>query len=211
MCRGETPSGAQPISGASPSRESSAGRGPFASGDELPCPFLLETRRWREGPGAGAVRLLRKYESQGGPGIEAVMRLLEGSASTAADREGFFRTQVRHWLETGRRCALPAGGRRILEEIVERVPGAMETVRTSLPRAFPEAVSEPILKGLASAARIARTRWRGGRRDTSSHRARSAGRLPRHRSPREHHRRPVRRRRARGISEPLSYMGAPRP
>jgi len=169
----------------------------------------------------------RKYESQGGPGIEAVMRLLEGSASAAADREDFFRTQVvywllcaidghaknfsvfieaggrfrltprydvlsaypalgrkahqlsphkvkmamavlgknrhyrwreiriRHWLETGRRCALPEAGRRIIEDLVDRVPAAVEVVRSSLPRAFPEAVSEPILKGLTSAARDA--------------------------------------------------------
>ena len=61
--------------------------------------------------------------------------------------------QVRHWLETGRRCALPEAGRRIIEDLVDRVPAAVEIVRSSLPRAFPEAVSEPILKGLTSAAR----------------------------------------------------------
>jgi len=168
----------------------------------------------------------RKYESQGGPGIEAVMRLLEGSNAAAADREDFFRTQlvywllcaidghaknfsvfieaggrfrltprydvlsaypalgrkahqlsphkvkmamavvgknrhyrwreirVRHWLETARRCAV-LNARKLIEEVTERVPGAVEAVRAALPRTFPEAVGEPILTGLARAAREA--------------------------------------------------------
>src|SRR5262249_7143842 len=40
----------------------------------------------------------RKYESQGGPGIEAVMQLLQGSSAATADREDFFRTQLVYWL-----------------------------------------------------------------------------------------------------------------
>jgi serine/threonine-protein kinase HipA len=39
-----------------------------------------------------------KYQSDGGPGINAVMRLLLGSKNPAHDREIFFRTQILFWL-----------------------------------------------------------------------------------------------------------------
>jgi len=39
-----------------------------------------------------------KYESDGGPGIEAIMRILLGSQEAAADREAFIATQVLFWL-----------------------------------------------------------------------------------------------------------------
>ncbi|GAA0556569.1 type II toxin-antitoxin system HipA family toxin [Halomonas salifodinae] len=39
-----------------------------------------------------------KYESDGGPGIEAVMKLLLGSQQARQDREVFFKTQVIFWL-----------------------------------------------------------------------------------------------------------------
>ncbi|GKW49743.1 type II toxin-antitoxin system HipA family toxin [Halomonas sp. NCCP-2165] len=39
-----------------------------------------------------------KYESDGGPGIEAVMKLLLGSQQARQDREAFFKTQVIFWL-----------------------------------------------------------------------------------------------------------------
>ncbi|HVE84028.1 MAG TPA: type II toxin-antitoxin system HipA family toxin [Myxococcales bacterium] len=179
--------------------------------------------------------VVQKYESQGGPGIAAAMKLLEGSATAATDREDFFLTQfvywllcaidghaknfsvfieaggrfrltprydvlsaypvlgprsnqisphkakmamavlgknrhyrwkeirVRHWLETARRCAVP-DAREIIEGVVERVPDAVEEVRSALPRTFPGAISEPILKGLAGAARDAAEAVARGRR-----------------------------------------------
>ena len=39
-----------------------------------------------------------KYESDGGPGIEAIMRILLGSQDAAKDREVFFTAQVLFWL-----------------------------------------------------------------------------------------------------------------
>jgi serine/threonine-protein kinase HipA len=39
-----------------------------------------------------------KYEKNGGPGVEAIMDLLLGSASAEADRAAFFKTQVIFWL-----------------------------------------------------------------------------------------------------------------
>ncbi|NML35353.1 type II toxin-antitoxin system HipA family toxin [Paraburkholderia antibiotica] len=41
---------------------------------------------------------LRKYESDGGPGIEAIMEILAGSARAATDRRNFFATQLVFWL-----------------------------------------------------------------------------------------------------------------
>ncbi|MFT4066074.1 type II toxin-antitoxin system HipA family toxin [Paraburkholderia sp.] len=41
---------------------------------------------------------LRKYESDGGPGIEVIMQVLAGSARAAADRRNFFTTQMIFWL-----------------------------------------------------------------------------------------------------------------
>ncbi len=39
-----------------------------------------------------------KYQSDGGPGIKEIMRLLLGSASPAEDRDAFFSAQVLFWL-----------------------------------------------------------------------------------------------------------------
>lgn len=39
-----------------------------------------------------------KYESHGGPGIEAAMRLLLGSRFAAQDRERFFKSQILFWM-----------------------------------------------------------------------------------------------------------------
>jgi serine/threonine-protein kinase HipA len=41
---------------------------------------------------------LHKYESDGGPGIDAIMEVLSGSARAAIDRRNFFTTQVIFWL-----------------------------------------------------------------------------------------------------------------
>ena len=39
-----------------------------------------------------------KYQADGGPGIEEIMRLLLGSANPTADRDMFYRSQVLFWL-----------------------------------------------------------------------------------------------------------------
>ncbi|RZF29708.1 type II toxin-antitoxin system HipA family toxin [Paraburkholderia sp. UYCP14C] len=41
---------------------------------------------------------LRKYESDGGPGIEAIMEILAGSSRATTDRRNFFATQLVFWL-----------------------------------------------------------------------------------------------------------------
>lgn len=41
---------------------------------------------------------LRKYQSEGGPGIAAIMALLLGSETAELDRSNFFKTQVIFWL-----------------------------------------------------------------------------------------------------------------
>nr|WP_036019935.1 type II toxin-antitoxin system HipA family toxin [Paraburkholderia mimosarum] len=41
---------------------------------------------------------LAKYEADGGPGIDAIMQVLDGSAQAAADRRHFFVTQIVFWL-----------------------------------------------------------------------------------------------------------------
>lgn len=45
-----------------------------------------------------AVSPLRKYESDGGPGIGAILDLLKGSDDPEADRRQFLKTQVMFWL-----------------------------------------------------------------------------------------------------------------
>jgi serine/threonine-protein kinase HipA len=47
---------------------------------------------------ATATSALHKYESDGGPGIDAIMEVLSGSASAAPDRRHFFMTQLIFWL-----------------------------------------------------------------------------------------------------------------
>ncbi|ABE37214.1 hypothetical protein DR64_8445 [Paraburkholderia xenovorans LB400] len=47
---------------------------------------------------ATATSALHKYESDGGPGIEAIMEVLSGSARAALDRRNFFMTQLIFWL-----------------------------------------------------------------------------------------------------------------
>lgn len=40
----------------------------------------------------------KKYESDGGPGIEKIMDILLGSKNPQVDRESFFRTQIAFWM-----------------------------------------------------------------------------------------------------------------
>jgi serine/threonine-protein kinase HipA len=63
--------------------------------------------------------------------------------------------QPRHWQETARRCGMGAFYPRLRDELVERTPMVIDTVRGRIPKGFPEFVSEPILKGLQeSVARL---------------------------------------------------------
>lgn len=56
-----------------------------------------------------------KYESDGGPGIETIMRLLLGSQEAAKDRESFFTAQVLFWL-----LAAPDGHAKNYSIFIER-------------------------------------------------------------------------------------------
>jgi len=56
-----------------------------------------------------------KYESDGGPGIEAIMRILLGSQEAAADREAFMATQALFWL-----LAAPDGHAKNFSVFIER-------------------------------------------------------------------------------------------
>ncbi len=59
--------------------------------------------------------------------------------------------RIDHWLETGRRCGLPASGRDVLDSVLERAPAALRKVEDRLPATFPEEVSVPILDRLDAA------------------------------------------------------------
>jgi serine/threonine-protein kinase HipA len=56
-----------------------------------------------------------KYESDGGPGIETIMRILLGSQDAAKDREAFFTAQVLFWL-----LAAPDGHAKNFSVFIER-------------------------------------------------------------------------------------------
>lgn len=56
-----------------------------------------------------------KYESDGGPGIETIMRILLGSQESAKDRETFFSAQILFWL-----LAAPDGHAKNYSVFIER-------------------------------------------------------------------------------------------
>ncbi len=56
-----------------------------------------------------------KYESDGGPGIETIMRILMGSQESAQDRETFFTAQILFWL-----LAAPDGHAKNYSVFIER-------------------------------------------------------------------------------------------
>ena len=58
-----------------------------------------------------------------------------------------------HFEHTGAACGLGHAVRALLDELIESTPGVIERVAAALPPGFPEAVSGPILGGLADAAR----------------------------------------------------------
>ena len=58
----------------------------------------------------------------------------------------------RHWMETGKACGFP-GMARIVDEVMDRTPSALEAVRTGIPKDFPGSLSESILAGVAAAVK----------------------------------------------------------
>lgn len=61
---------------------------------------------------------------------------------------------ARHWFEMARKCGVD--GESIVADLLRRLPEALATVTAALPADFPDAVSEPILRGLErSGARLA--------------------------------------------------------
>lgn len=198
-------------------------------------------RRWLARDGHQLVRLPQedmcqatgtpphlKYEADGGPGIDRIMGLLEGSRHRDADRLQFFQAQVlfwmlcatdghaknfsltlgqggayaltplydvlsaypilgegpgkvsyhkvrmamavrsrnaqwkvkdiqrRHWLALGRRHGVISreGGatETVLDELVARTPGVIQTVLSMLPADFPASLADSVLGGLKCAA-----------------------------------------------------------
>ena len=61
--------------------------------------------------------------------------------------------QRRHWIATAQRNGIGAEGEAIIDELIARTPGAIARVQEQLPRNFPLAIAEPILDGLAKAAK----------------------------------------------------------
>jgi serine/threonine-protein kinase HipA len=170
----------------------------------------------------------RKYESDGGPGIESIMDVLEGSITRYEDRRTFFQAQVifwllcatdghaknfslflrpggryqltplydvlsaypilgagpgkmssfkakmamsvrsknahwkmreilrRHWLAVGEHHGVTTpdgrGAAFVIDDLVERTPQVIETVRAQLPMNFPAALADSVLAGLRDAA-----------------------------------------------------------
>lgn len=169
-----------------------------------------------------------KYESDGGPGVDRIMSILDGSLQRDRDRRLFFQAQLlfwmlcapdghaknfslflrpagvyeltplydvlsaypllgegpgklsplrakmamavrstnahwrmqeiqrRHWVSIGERHGLTTEDGRsaavIIDQIIERTPAIIRSVRAELPPEFPEALAESILGGLGAAA-----------------------------------------------------------
>jgi serine/threonine-protein kinase HipA len=59
-----------------------------------------------------------------------------------------------HWHELARRHGMAStGGDSPFEQVIEQTPAVIETVKGLLPLDFPAQVSDPILNGLAGAAK----------------------------------------------------------
>lgn len=168
----------------------------------------------------------KKYENEGGPGIETIMRLLLGSRDPQVQRRTFLKAQIlfwllaapdghaknfsifierqgrysltplydvmsaypllghgkgkispeklklamaatgknrhygwskiqgRHWRETAANCgALPLVDE-VIREILESLPGVLDTVAATLPPGFPQDLAESIGNGIRSGAKL---------------------------------------------------------
>ena len=61
--------------------------------------------------------------------------------------------QRRHWNAVAKRNAMGQDFETVIENLVQRTPGAIAAVTARLPRDFPAAVAEPIFEGLTKQAR----------------------------------------------------------
>jgi len=166
----------------------------------------------------------KKYERDGGPGMGAVMGILNGSENRANDRVNFFKTQLlfwllaapdghaknfslflgpggtyrstplydvlsahpwvgegvhqipvqklkmamavrgknahyhwnqvhrQHWDAEAKRLGLGSTAGPIIDDVLDRTPGVLQTVRREIPGDFPEDVASAILTGIEAAA-----------------------------------------------------------
>lgn len=62
------------------------------------------------------------------------------------------RIRRRHWNDTARACGVAEGAEPWIDELLERIEPAIQTVRARLPHDFPERVAMPIFEGLRQAA-----------------------------------------------------------
>lgn len=58
----------------------------------------------------------------------------------------------RHWEETAKRCGLGSVFRSLVDELLDRTPGVVDSVSARLPKGFPDSVASPILDGLRGSA-----------------------------------------------------------
>lgn len=120
-----------------------------------------------------------KYESDGGPGVRSIMKLLATSRNPDRDRRTFFQAQVLFWMLRATdghaknfSISLRPGGTYELAPLYDvlsaypvigkganqlspfkaRMAMAVRSVRTLIPDEFPEHVAESILNGLQAAA-----------------------------------------------------------
>lgn len=58
-----------------------------------------------------------------------------------------------HFELTARQCGIGEAGARLIDELVTATPSVVEQVRAAMPKDFPQAQAQPILDGVAAAAR----------------------------------------------------------
>jgi serine/threonine-protein kinase HipA len=61
--------------------------------------------------------------------------------------------QLRHWIETGKRCGMQSEVEHLIEDVASRVPTVVATVGKLIPKGFPASVAERVLSGLETSAR----------------------------------------------------------
>jgi serine/threonine-protein kinase HipA len=59
----------------------------------------------------------------------------------------------RHFELTAHQCGIGEAGQRIIEQLTKETPIVLEKVRNALPKDFPQAQAQPILDGVAAAAK----------------------------------------------------------
>jgi serine/threonine-protein kinase HipA len=59
----------------------------------------------------------------------------------------------RHWFDTARLCSFSEYADSLIAEVIDQTPNVLQKVSTSLPRRFPAAVANSILRGLEQAVR----------------------------------------------------------